>query len=254
MKLIDIAKIAKLSYEDEDVFKTKIKKITNPNDIHFIDASIDGYSDAQMYILEYSDKILFTVRGSSSIEDMITNIGLIKTLFEDVQYSANIDNKKYQDIMVHNGFLQQYNTLKFYVMGNIFKRLWEKKYPKPIKVIFSSHSLGAAISSLLSTTLKAHFGSKVYIDNYTFGCPRIGNLNFMKFYDENVDKTHRYVNGNDIVTRIPKFLYAEYNDEIQIGKSDKENFISQNWGNLNDHKIDNYIKGLKRHIEKIIDF
>jgi predicted lipase len=250
MNIIDYAKIAKLSYESEDVFKKKITKITNPTNVHFVDAGVNGYSDAQMYVLEYQDKLLFTVRGTSSIKDIITDIGIVKTLFEDVQYSNNINNDKYKEIRVHSGFHHQYNTLKFCVIANIFKRIWDIKYPKPIKIYFTSHSLGAAISSLLAATLKAHFGSKVHVSNYAFGCPKVGNSSFLEFYNDNIDKTYRYVNNNDIVTRLPKIVYAEYNDIIQLGKPNKGDIIDQNLGNISDHSIDNYIKSLEKYIYK----
>lgn len=239
MNASSLSYIAKLSYCNEREFRENLKvmspTIPAPNHIHYFDAAINGYSDAQMYVLTYDDCIVFTVRGSSSIYDAITDLYTQKKLFQDVQYSNYVDGKIYKKIKVHAGFLSQYNTVKFNIIANVFEKLWnnkslakkqdqeqEKEKDKeptkvaPVKVIFTSHSLGAALSTLAAATLKAQFTNNVTIENWTFGCPRVGNKMFVKYYNENVDKTFRYVCGDDIITKIPKIGFVAFKDIIHL--------------------------------------
>lgn len=246
-----LANIAKLSYYDEIIFKQEIINFTKPDDIYFYDASIDDYSDAQMYTLIYKDKIIFSIRGTSSIKDAITDINFIKTIFQDVQYTTN--KKKYKNIKVHKGFLSQFNTIKFRIISYVFSALWGNKCKNTITdkihIIFTSHSLGAAISTLASTMLKSHFNDKIFIENWAFGCPRVGNNNFIKYYEDNVDMSNIYIYGNDIVTKIPKLGFKTFKKCIYL----KDIFEKPNWcikqinyyfGEIDDHYIDNYIRAL----------
>lgn len=246
-----MANIAKLSYFDEDKFKEEIIQFTKPDDIYFYDASIDGYSDAQLYTLIYKDKIIFSVRGTSSIKDAVTDIKFTKRIFQDVQYTVN--KNKYKNIKVHKGFLSQFNTIKFRIISYVFAALWGNKCKNPetdkIHIIFTSHSLGAAISTLASSMLKAHFNDKVFVENWTFGCPRVGNNSFIKYYEDNVDMSYIYIYGNDIVTKIPKIGFKTFNKCIFL----KDTFENPPWfikklnfyfGEVDDHFIDNYIRAL----------
>lgn len=258
-----LANIAKLSYCDEKQFKEEIYNFTTPDDIFFYDASIYGYSDAQLYTLIYNDKIIFSVRGTSSIKDAISDIKFIKTLFKDVQYcvkskkdknnNLNKNDKIYKNIKVHKGFLSQFNTIKFRIISYVFSALWGNKCKNPlndkIHIIFTSHSLGAAISTLASTLLKAHFNDKIFLENWTFGCPRVGNNSFIRYYQDNIDLSNIYIYGNDIVTKVPKLGFKKFNKCIYL----KDTFETPSWcvkkindffGEIDDHYIDNYIRVL----------
>jgi hypothetical protein len=63
-----------------------------------------------------------------------------------------------------------------------------------IKIWFTGHSLGAALATLAAD----RYGSADGL--HTFGSPRVGDRDFKKAF--NVD-TYRFVNNNDIVTRVP---------------------------------------------------
>ncbi len=235
-----LSNIARLSYEDENTFRTEIVKYTNPDKIYFFDAKINNFSDAQIYILKYNNYLVFSVRGTSSKSDMLTDANIFKDLFQDVQYCNYVDQKKYKNIKVHSGFLNQYNTIKFCVLAEVFQYIWKNKTEQPLKLYLTSHSLGAAISTLLATCLKAHFGNKIYIENWSFGCPRVGNSTFNKYYNDNIDKTFRFINKNDIVTRIPRIGYNKFKDFIQLGKPNNSNYLEKIIGSVNDHSMDNY--------------
>ena len=239
-----LANIARLSYEKEDKFKSEIINYVIPSSIDFCDASINNYSDAQMYILNFEEYIIFTIRGTSNIKDGITDINLLKDRFQDVQYCNYVDSTKYKNIQVHRGFLDQYNTVKFHIISHIFQRLWSNPN-KQIKVIFTSHSLGAAISTLACATLKAHLKNRVFVENWLFGCPRVGNEHFVNFYNDNVDLTNRYICGNDLVTRVPRIGYTSFKHYIQLSNPNEGSFLSRNFGSIKDHYMISYIKCLE---------
>ena len=67
----------------------------------------------------------------------------------------------------------------------------------------TGHSLGAALATLMATRLAAR---QVYPVQgvYTYGSPRTGNPEFADAYTRLVgDRTHRFVNNEDLVTRVP---------------------------------------------------
>jgi hypothetical protein len=154
----------------------------------------------------------------------------------------------YKNIKVHSGFLQQYNSVKFFTITTILKQIW--KIPQnsgdKIKVIFTSHSLGAAVSVLLSTLLKTHFANKIHVVNYLFGCPKIGNKDFVCYYNDVIDETYRYVYKNDIIPRIPKINYKTTKNRIILGDPKKANWCNQIFGNVNDHSMLKYTNKFKK--------
>ena len=247
MSLIQIANIANLSYENETTFKNEISKYKNcipPNNISFFNAYETYDVDSQIYSIEYPNKIIFSIRGTSSKSDILSDLYVFKKKFSDV---INPQNKKiYKNIKVHSGFLQQYNSVKFFTITNILKQISNNKSQEKINVIFTSHSLGAAVSVLLSTLLKTHFGDKLYITNYLFGCPKIGNNDFIRYYNDIIDETYRYVYKNDIVPRIPKINYKTTKNRILLGNPNNSNCFNQIFGNINDHSMLKYVNKLKK--------
>ena len=67
---------------------------------------------------------------------------------------------------------------------------------KPLKVVCTGHSLGAALATLCAARIDAH-------ELYTFGSPRVGNRDFVKELIKDGIKHYRFVNNNDIVTKVP---------------------------------------------------
>jgi predicted lipase len=272
LDIVSLAEIARLSYSNENEFKESISNylpkhiITDISNIEFFDAQKDYSIDAQMYMVELNENdehtIIFSIRGTSSKKDILSDLYVSKKNFSDILISKHELNKKYKNIKVHSGFLKQYNSLKFYVIQKLIKCMQiNSNKPicdnnditlntsnKPLQIIFTSHSLGAAVSVLLSTLLKYLFGNKVYIINYLFGCPKIGNSNFVNLYNDAIDETYRYVNKNDIVPRIPKINYKTTKNRIIIGEKMLKNscYFYKKIGNVEDHFMKSYIEELKK--------
>lgn len=245
LNLTQLANIANLSYENELTFKNDISKYINDisqNDIFFFNAYETYHVDAQIYVFQYYNKIIFSVRGTSSKSDILSDLYVIKTKFNDI---INHQNKYiYKNIKVHSGFLQQYNSIKNFTISNIIKLTCNKNSHEKKDVIFTSHSLGAAVSVLLSTLLKTLFGDKLRITNHLFGCPKVGNKDFIRYYNDIIDETYRYIYKNDIIPRIPKINYKTTKNRILLGNPNNSNYCNKIFGNINDHSMLNYIISL----------
>jgi len=248
---LTLCKISELSYENEDIFKREIHNfvdnglIDKPANIYFYNAYESTSIDAQLYIIYYKNEMIVSVRGTSSKRDIISDLYIFKKKFLDVE-QINYHKKcgNYKNMKVHSGFLDQYNALKMFIISNVSNLYLNLKQDK-IKIHFTSHSLGAAISVLLSTLLKSQFGDKLYIINYLFGCPKIGNNDFVNYYNNVIDETYRYVYCNDIIPRLPKINYKTTKNRIILGDPHKSNWFYRFIGNVNDHSIKYYINYLK---------
>jgi predicted lipase len=233
------SKIAQLSYstpndEPSTVFtdlSLNVKKVYFLSSIH----------DAQLYTLICDDYVIFAIRGTESLVDIKTDINFLKDPFQDIIYSNNVDYTKYKGINVHQGFLKQYNSIKYSIIATVYGQMW-KNTSTLKKIIFVGHSLGGGLATLAAAHLKALF-KDLYIECYTFGSPRVGNKKFMRFFNDMVDYSCRCVNGCDIITKIPKLNYYHVKGLYQIGIS-KQNIFKRIFGNITDHYISNYINNI----------
>jgi len=83
------------------------------------------------------------------------------------------------------------------------------------RILYTGHSLGAALATLLASIRKPDF-------LYTFGSPRVGDKNFVAIL--NGLDNRRFVNCCDVVTRIPprklgKLVYAHYGAAYYIDRN-----------------------------------
>lgn len=92
-------------------------------------------------------------------------------------------------------------------------------------VWFTGHSLGAAMSQLLSVLYQQRYPD-ANVQLYTFGCPRVGDKNNTAL---GLVEHQRYVHSSDIVPRIPLPLrgYRHYGTLHYLNKDGKE--INTNW-------------------------
>ena len=94
--------------------------------------------------------------------------------------------------LVHFGFAQALDK----VYDNIVQWLSEQKLDGERNITCTGHSLGAALATIMASRLDAN-------ELYTFGSPRIGNRAFVKEMNNDGIKHYRFVNNNDIVTKVP---------------------------------------------------
>ena len=76
--------------------------------------------------------------------------------------------------------------------------------PADTTFLFTGHSLGGAMSvlSALDAKLSGLLAGRNHIV-YNYGCPRVGNADFAKYYDAQLPETYRVIHYKDIVPRIP---------------------------------------------------
>ncbi len=96
---------------------------------------------------------------------------------------------------------------------------------------------------MAASCAKAQLGAKICVECYTYGSPRVGNKDFVRYFDDNVDLCVRHVNGADIITRIPKFLFYHVKGEKKIGQ-EPEGCLEKYVGSAEDHFMKNYRSAL----------
>ncbi len=165
----------------------------------------DKKTDVQCFLRIKNRTLIIAFRGSDSKKDWKADFKFWGTM---IPYN-NFSHK----IRVHSGFISTYKCQN--VRGKIHKFINED-----IKKIFvTGHSYGAALALLCAIDLKYNFPDKNY-EVVVFGCPRVGNNAFKKFYNLRLFKTIRVENRRDIVPKVP-FVFLGYRHvgaKIKIGK------------------------------------
>jgi len=190
--------------------------------VFFFDGKTKGSACVQFFTAEYSDKIVFAIRGSESLSDFMDDSFCWTKTFHDV---------KCPKARVHAGFLKQYEAMRFSVMSSIYKVVWKKQIKN---VVFTGHSLGGALATLCAAAVKTEL-PELHVSAYTFGSPRVGNKAFAEEFKK-VDYSVRYVNGGDVVTSLPFWNYEHVQGCIEIGK--------KKYLNTTDHSLDEYKKNI----------
>lgn len=159
----------------------------------YTEASLsDLHTDTQVLILELPHCIIVAFRGTSSLEDFITDADFFTT-----RINMNSDER------VHLGF---YKALKSVEM-RLKNRLDEIIARRPGgPIIFTGHSLGGALAILAAFYLKHFFNIGAV---YTFGAPDVGNALFAKHYERLMGgATFALGNACDPVTWLPPYRFG----------------------------------------------
>jgi predicted lipase len=154
-------------------------------------------------------------RGTKGYADVKTDIDEIRAEL----YPKN------PEIKVHNGFLKQFNSIKQQLLDTINNNL-----NNLTAIHFSGHSLGAA----LATIAAGYFSPLIRLDNnirivcHTFGCPRLGNKGFVKWWADKVDESYRILNKHDPVPLVPvNPFYTHITGGLEISKKNKVKIINR---------------------------
>ncbi len=106
-------------------------------------------------------------RGSQDIKNWLINLQTTRTSYPACK-----------DCSVHAGFYSGYLMVQKYVNAEVSDLL--AKYPKA-RIMVTGHSLGGALAILAAMDLHTAL-SHQEMEIYTFGQPRVGNYEFVKYY------------------------------------------------------------------------
>jgi triacylglycerol lipase len=146
----------------------------------------------------------FTCRKSNANEIFIVFRGTEPTELKDILADLKAWPKQAREKgLVHLGFAQAIDK----VYDGIVQWIAEQKLDDGYKITCTGHSLGAALATICASRLDAH-------ELYTFGSPRVGNGAFVKEMKNDRIKHWRFVNNNDIVTKVPLPIIFRHSGEI----------------------------------------
>ena len=190
-----LAEAATLAYADED-FAARRFKAAGLDEVRFF-----NQRSTQCYVASNRQVALVAFRGSEvwkrrgrpdepiAVADFMTNVNVWLT---DWTNGAK----------VHRGF------------KSALEEVWDDLLPylkalqdRGCRIWMTGHSLGAALATLAAD----RYGEVQGV--YTFGSPRVGNSRFKERY---AIRTHRFVNGSDMVTGLPPAGFYVHVGELKL--------------------------------------
>jgi hypothetical protein len=215
---------ATLVYADKEFATEKFKQNAGFQEVAYFDGEA-----TQCYVASNEKFAVVAFRGSEAkLREGDSNVGHI---FADWMANLNFAPEPWeQGGNVHRGFKgaldEVWDDLEDYI-SNLHK--------SHRKIWMSGHSLGAALA-----TLAADRYGKVQ-GLYTYGSPRVGDLNFKEGFNVNA---YRFVNNSDIVTKVPPAAMYLHVGELKY--IDSEGSIQDNTNRLG--KWTDEIEGQFKHI------
>ena len=174
-----MAKASQLAYQSPEIIQEKVSKWGFPQFAFF------DRKETQAFVAGNTEMILVAFRGTEPRK--------LKDWMTDMQFRR----KPGPYGKVHRGFLKSLNN----VWDDIQNALTSFQ-DQGQSVWFTGHSLGAALATLAVAQMGE--AAKPVNGLYTFGQPRVGGKNFARNFNLDFkDITFRFVNNNDVVTRVP---------------------------------------------------
>lgn len=172
------AKLASIAYNNLKDAKSQAKKLGFTT-VEFYDR--DG---AQAYRFMNKDDLVIACRGTepSQFSDIAADLRAIPVVAETIS-------------RVHKGFKSEVDDLWPMICDDLIRPVNMGK-----KVWFCGHSLGAAMATIMASRCMYETAVPDPQELYTFGSPRVGWKGYVVHLGV---EHHRWVNNNDIVTRVP---------------------------------------------------
>lgn len=190
--------------------------------------TLSNYRGLDGMHLKYKDTNILVFRGTElCIKDILTDLRFLK--------KKPYYNKK---IKVHSGFYKSYDCENTRInIQHHCKTLY--------KLNIIGHSLGGAVATLCAYDLAIKF-PYININVVTFGCPRVGNKEFMNDYNSLKNITHsRIENEYDPITSLPYIGYYHVGVGMIYEDGEHEYIYNDNKSILNkwkfsEHSIQSY--------------
>lgn len=187
-KSLLFAELSALAYKNPKQVEAAAKKM-GVESVVFYDKS-----GAQAYQFVDKNNVIIACRGTqpNQFNDIKADLKALKVMAETVG-------------KVHKGFKEEVDDL----WPDIKKGL--KALRKQRDLYFCGHSLGAAMATIMASRCQDDKDMPEVKELYTYGSPRVGNK---KFVQTLTVEHHRWVNNNDVVTRVPyEFLGYKHDGE-----------------------------------------
>ena len=159
---------------------------------------------------------------------------------EESEQTYPYDEPSQSGVKLHRGFSKAY----FSVRDQIHQQLRSLGISQ---VTVTGHSLGGALALICAVDVQYNFGEQLnHLDTYTFGAPRVGNDAFKASFERRVPNSYRFVNGMDIVVKLPRWWqgYRKHVEtQIRVGKRLSWKVLT---APFQDHTIANYIQELEK--------
>jgi triacylglycerol lipase len=239
------AQLAQIAYCNKKDAASQAKKLG------FTTTEFYDRDGAQAYRFMNKTDLVIACRGTQPTEfnDIKADLKAIPVIAETVS-------------RVHQGFKAEVDELWPMVCedinrkANVDKMLW-----------FCGHSLGAAMATIMASRCKHNIDLNDPIELYTYGSPRVGWPTYIKSLDV---VHHRWVNNNDIVTRVPLAImgYRHHGEEHymnaygNVRKPTGWQRVKDRWrgmwmglkqgkiDNFGDHSMVNYVANLEKYLSE----
>lgn len=164
--------------------------------------------------------IVVTFRGTVTNQEWISNLMSSLT-------PASLDpNNQLPNVKVESGFLSLYtsdeSSSKFglqscreQLLSEVSRLMKKHKGEKNVSISLAGHSMGSALAILLAYDIselglnKKNDKNDASVTVFSFGGPRVGNLEFKKRCEELGVKVLRISNVNDPITKLPGVVFNE---------------------------------------------
>ena len=171
-------------------------------------------NDTYVIVLTSSSRIYIVFKGTTSVENMKTDLKIVTTPIESVlpSIAAEQDHKimssySWKHATIHRGFAEAYSSISKDLMVRVRQIFEMNRRP----IYLCGHSLGGALSTICSLDIVLSLGvTELFVT--TVGSPKCGNLFWRNVYDELVPSYWRIAMRSDIITTLP---YPGY---VHVGK------------------------------------
>jgi triacylglycerol lipase len=186
--------ISELSFPERSLLFAKLASIAYNDNVKEVKKQVKdlGFTTVEFYDKEGAQAYRFM----NKTDLVIACRGTQPTQFNDIAADLKAFPVKSESVSrVHRGFKAEVDELWPMVLEDITRTSNTDK-----KLWFCGHSLGAAMATIMCGRAYHEHSIQDAEELYTYGSPRVG---WKRYVDTMQTKHHRWVNNNDIVTRVP---------------------------------------------------
>lgn len=205
-----LSEVALLAYADVEF----IQKVFDEAELHETGAKVRTFQKESLWcFVAYTEQTLLIAFRGTELQNFWDSVQDLMTDFNFFPVSDGAGAK------VHRGFLSAIES----VWQELEAHVASLHAQKPRKIWLTGHSLGAALATLAADKLARETALPVQ-GLYTFGSPRVGDLNFLQRFLTYpfARNTYRIVLGEDIVPHVPPVRWFRHIGQLRfIGEHDE---------------------------------